>query len=453
MSGRSKRLMATHLSIWVLSVWVLVLPSLADANVGLANDETTSEADSDSTVEGTSTDESESQDHDEAPAESSRRASFFDKLQIHGFLTQAFADASFVEGGVLGSPSSLESALGIPEGGTSDYRTLALQFRYDMSPKDVMIVQFSSRTLGFSPINDVEDEIELDWAFYERQLSETTSIKIGRVQIPIGIYNEIRDVGTLLPFYRPPFGWYSEGSFTSETIDGLVLSNSFFQEASWSLDADFYIGEWKEFEIDPNNPEVAVPVRAKDAGGVQLWLNTPITGLRFGAGFNTKRLQGGLEFLRPPGTSSPASDHIFFSVDGTFERFAIRSEYRELDSTLATPIVDIGVTTIGWYLQLGYFFSDKVQLWAQLDDIDLEADSVIHLRKDTSDFRTDVGIALNYFFKPNLVLKAEYHEVEEEQPLPPNIVFVPPGGFAINPFPPVKADNGSYSILSFSVSF
>ena len=85
-------------------------------------------------------------------------------------------------------PTTQELSIGIPEDGTTDYRTLALQFRYDISDKDTMIIQLSSRALGIAPIGDLEDEIELDWAFYERRVGDNTSIKIGRILIPIGIF-------------------------------------------------------------------------------------------------------------------------------------------------------------------------------------------------------------------------------------------------------------------------
>ena len=160
------------------------------------------------------------------------------------------ADASLSSGGLI-SPTVDEVVLGIPEDGTWDYRILALQFRYAISEKDTFIVQFSSRSLGESPINDLEDEIELDWAFYQRKLGDSTRLKIGRVQIPFGIFNEIRDVGTILPFYRPPYVFYQEGSYTSETVDGIVLSHIFATESESSLELNLWIGEYEFIEINP----------------------------------------------------------------------------------------------------------------------------------------------------------------------------------------------------------
>ncbi|MEM8997838.1 MAG: hypothetical protein AAGF23_23860, partial [Acidobacteriota bacterium] len=107
------------------------------------------------------------------------------KFAIHGFLTQAYADQSFAEGPLFdfaGEPSFSEASLGIPESGTFDYRTLAIQFRYEISPRDIVVVQLSNEANGDAPADEFRDEIELDYAFYERRIGEQTSLKVGRVQ-------------------------------------------------------------------------------------------------------------------------------------------------------------------------------------------------------------------------------------------------------------------------------
>ena len=221
---------------------------------------------------------------DEGTAASSGVSGPLSKLSVHGFLTQAYATADFAKG-QFPAPHPDEILLGIPEDGTTAYRNLALQFRYEMTPKDIFVVQFSSRALGDSVIEEVEDEIELDWAFYERRLADHTSLKVGRVKVPLGIFNEYRDVGTILPFYRPAYSFYREGSITSETVDGLDLSHTFNPGSDWSLELDVYFGEYELIEFAPFlSEQQAVLAKAKDVIGAQLWLNTPIYGLRFGAG-------------------------------------------------------------------------------------------------------------------------------------------------------------------------
>lgn len=380
------------------------------------------------------------------------------KLQVHGFLTQAWATGSNLTGGFPnpdGSPAGLtidELSLGIPEDGTTSYRNMAIQFRYEISDKDIMLVQLSSRALGNSPTTDTEDEVELDWAFYERRLADNTSLKVGRVQIPHGIFNEIRDVGTILPFYRPAFNVYQEGANTSETVDGLALSHTFAPASDWSVDATLYFGEWELVEINPST-FAATESNANDAYGTQLWLNTPIYGLRFGAAFQHYGVTGGDPGLRPPGNETVFDDWLF-SVDAAFDKWVFRTEYRSVandpDVFPIFGVDDFEVIFDFFYAQVGWHVSPKVRLYAQYEQSDLTADSRIFTSKHDHTTREDLGFAFNYVFSSNLVLKAEYHDVSGRQKS-----FMPaftPAGFRLQPIFR-DLDGGDYTIISLSASF
>lgn len=382
------------------------------------------------------------------------------KLAVHGFLTQGYADGSFVHNsdGLGNSPSLHELSIGIPEDGTTDYRQLALQFRYQMSPKDIFIIQLSSRSLGFSPIEAIEDEVQLDWAFYERRLTDNTSVMVGRVQIPLGIYNEIRDVGTILPFYRPPYGLYRTGAFTSETVDGIAMSHHFLADRDWNFEVSPYYGEFDDIEIvpegqlPPGSPTENIS-RDKNVYGVQTWLNTGISDLRFGMHYYKRTLVDSI-FL-PPGDESDFKNYMF-SLDGNFSRLTVRSEYMKTTSKATFPLgpglpfLDLDFDFFLWYVQVGVRLTDQFQIWGQLDRIDQKTDANLYTSTDELDAREDLGISLVYAFSPSIVLKAEYHEVEEESSLL-NPVFTPNGLF-FDPVP-YTSDGGDYSILSLSVSF
>src|SRR5688572_30445570 len=126
------------------------------------------------------------------------------KFMFHGALTQAYGR------------SDGATVLGIPEDGTSDYRTVSLQFGYALGANDRMVVQLAHERIGESAAMAFRQDVEVDWAFYEHRFSDALTAKAGRVQIPRGIFNEIRDIGTLLPFYRPPSAFYSESVAASE---------------------------------------------------------------------------------------------------------------------------------------------------------------------------------------------------------------------------------------------
>ncbi|MEO1368215.1 MAG: hypothetical protein AAFX50_13660, partial [Acidobacteriota bacterium] len=341
------------------------------------------------------------------------------KFAIHGFLTQAYADQSFAEGPLFdfaGEPSFSEASLGIPESGTFDYRTLAIQFRYEVSPRDIVVVQLSNEANGDAPADEFRDEIELDYAFYERRIGEQTSLKVGRVQIPYGIYNEIRDVGTVLPFYRAPFSIYLEGSFTSETVDGIAVSHTFAAETDWPVDLDVYLGEYETFESALGDPTNIVPLKGEETYGLQLWLNTPVSGLRFGGSFQSKTLTGGQEGTFREFGEEQGVEEFMLSLEGVFDRWSIRGEYRAFDPDVPSPISSNKITfdLVAWYAQVGFFVNEKLHIYAQYEKQESEWTSPDFVRPADFDTRDDLGFSINYLFTPNLVLKGEYHTVDVE---------------------------------------
>ncbi len=334
-------------------------------------------------------------------------------ITIHGYLTQAYA---FSDGNQI---------LGIPKEGTTDYRNMALQFGYTFDQNGLIVIQFSHKRLGLSPAMAFEDDVKLDWAFVKYQLTEALSIKVGKVQIPFGIYNELRDVGTMLPFYRAPYGIYQEGSWTSETVDGLVLSGRFLPDNPWSFDVSLFYGGWDLIVTIEESPTL---IRVKDGAGACVWLNTPIDGLRLGLEGHREKLSGVDDNTNQ--TSWTAS------LDGSFERFTTRAEYISKD-------FDAGFWR-SYYAHLGYNISDKMSLNVQADisNLNLEVEGPFFTATADVEFK-NYGVGLNYAFRYNLVLKAEHHWTDgynTEGEDSPNI-------FTDDP---VKTE---YSIISLSTSF
>lgn len=342
------------------------------------------------------------------------------KFHFNGYLTQAYAEAD-------GTP-----VLGLTEDGTFDYRSAALLFRFELPKKNSFFVQLAHEALGASPIEEVRDDVELDWAFYQHEFGDGTRLRLGRVPIPLGIYNELRDVGTILEFYRPPVGIYFEGAFSAEAVDGVVVSHKFFSQKSWSLGLDVYGGRWNRAEFIA--PDIA-DGRAEDALGAQLWLNTPVSGLRFGFGAQRFDQVGGLLFLR----SGPRDefDTYLFSVDADLSRFVFRMEAQLIKTSFSiAPSNKIP----------GYYFLAGVHATDRLDFYLLYEDSKSKLRGgpfgplDIDPLYEDWAASVGYHFTPNLLLRLEGHRFRTLAP----DVALPLGS------PPARTDFG---ILSVAVSF
>ena len=144
-------------------------------------------------------------------------------------------------------------------------------------------MQLSHERLGESPISRETGALELDWIFYQHQLTETTSFRVERIPIPHGIYSEIRDVGTLLPFFRPPAALYFEGGFAAESLNGVVVTQGLATESDWPIELDLFVGEWSSLEYD-FTVDLVNKAQIDNGFGAQLWLETPLPNLRLGVG-------------------------------------------------------------------------------------------------------------------------------------------------------------------------
>lgn len=335
------------------------------------------------------------------------------KIGIHGYLTQAYAQ------------SDGHQIFGITEDGTADYRTAALQIRADISPKDTFVVQFSHERFGESRIQEIKDDVELDWLFYEHRFGET-ALKVGRVQIPFGIYNEVRDVGTLLPFYRPSHNFYGEVAYSSETVDGAVLSHTFSLGDAWRLEADLHYGDWEFIQRDFFTSAYS-SAKVNDSIGVELWLDTPVPGLRFGAGAMQYDVQDPAS--PTPGPATWKAYHV--SVAGDFDRFAVHGEYKGVD-------IDFAKLALG-YVHLGVNLTSKISLNGQKDFGDFKAPGLSKIAIDD-----DWIAGLNYAFNPSLVLKAEHHWDEGGFYVEDVLPYIP----GLPPVPKTR-----YWLVSLSVAF
>src|SRR5258705_11186603 len=105
---------------------------------------------------------------------------FKPQITIHGYLTQAY--------GI----SDRYPTFGITKEGTADYRRAAVLARYELTSADNFVVQIAHRRLGDSPTMEFEENVKLDMAFYQRRFSNGTKLRVGKVAMPFGVYNEVR---------------------------------------------------------------------------------------------------------------------------------------------------------------------------------------------------------------------------------------------------------------------
>ncbi|MCA9732482.1 MAG: hypothetical protein H6696_12880 [Deferribacteres bacterium] len=329
-------------------------------------------------------------------------------LNIHGHLMQAFAI------------SDKHQVYGIPTSGTTDYRNLALQIRYDSKLNSSFVVQLSHKRLGGSPYMQVEPNVAFDWGFYEYKISDESAVRIGKILYPLGIYNELRDVGILLPFYRVPSTVYGERGHTSETIDGFSYSHTFRKNARWEMNLSVFGGHWSMLEMATfSNPytgedmQIIEEARSENGLGTQLWLMTPLEGLRFGSGIVRSHLSGGINFNENYGGKERDIWGQNYSMDCELERVSLKTEYVRYD--LNGMDFNIG----GAYVQAGFVWTEKLRTFAKWESSFLNAMPVpppfimaVGSNKMDLTNNNDTSLGFNYSFAQNIVFKFEIHWYE-----------------------------------------
>ncbi len=343
-----------------------------------------------------------------------------DRVTIHGYLSQAYAK------------SEDHQFIGIPTHGSFDYRRAALLFRADVSDNDSFVVQLAQRRLGNSPAMRLEPDVKLDWAFYEHRFEGGTSVRVGRLPSPLGIYSETRYVGTLLPLYRAPFNFYQEGSFTSENINGVKVMQTIAPASPWNAEIHVFGGGLRMTQVYAGLVNSAF---SENVVGAQVWINTGLEGLRFGWGGQTF-------YLRNTILSADLEDRWetwVASAELSRSRFRVSGEYSEIRFDSEN---NIKFRLPAYYVYGGLHLTDKLEAHVQFDsgDSTFEAGP---LRFEFPDVYRDWTGGLSYRVRPDLVLKAEHHWVKgrlrEDNPVPLQPQFSP--------------SDDRYFILSLSASF
>lgn len=328
------------------------------------------------------------------------------RLQVHGHLTQGFVRTDTL------------MVLGINDQASADYRAAAVNLEYAVTDVDRVVLQVSHRRLGMSAFNQAESSVELDWGYYQRELGVLHG-RIGRMPLPLGIYNRSRDAGTALPFYRAPASLYEEGF---ENLDGLSLEGTLALGA-WSAELTAYYGGMRGLDYTPTpTGPVVMRVGQRQMAGGQLWLNTPLAGLR--AGVSAARYDA---YLGRPTKNN--GRFITGSLDLARGRILARAEIHDV-------ALDDVRDTRAWYAQASVRTVGALWLGAQAESLDTDFAGAA----GTQETLRDRALALRYVVNPLVVLKLEGHDRT---------------GYEFDDFinPAAAAAKAKYAIAAVSVSF
>ncbi len=357
-----------------------------------------------------------------------------DRFSFHGSVNAA-----------VGKSDGL-GVFGIDEDGTTDYRAVAMLFGYRISDKDRVTTQLLHRRIGTSPLSASEPAVSAVWAFYQHRFDNGTTVKLGRNPLPRGIFNEVRFIGTLLPFYRVGASVYGE---TLEYLDGAVINRAFDLGESWRIDASIFGGGFDVRAVLPTaEGSQVIKLRGEQAAGTQIWLYTPIDGVRVGA-FVTNYLQTPSASL-PEAMRPDRSNTTLYSFDAVREQGFLRAEYTAFDGR--SPAAGKNHYD-SWYVLGGVKPTEKLTLAVEYSESNTRVNLPSPIEPITVPLTKDLGIGGAWAVSPTLVFKLEGHRQEGygfDTAVP---TIVPPTSGP--PFRASLAPAGKafYGLASFAVSF
>lgn len=348
-------------------------------------------------------------------------------LQLHGFLSQGYLD------------SSGNNFLADSREGTFSFNEIGVNINGFIHEKLRFGAQLLSKKMGDYGDND----IRLDWALGDYRVRDWAGVRLGKVKIPVGLYNTERDSDFLRPMIFLPQSIYDETRRDTWLAHwGGELYGTVAVDAAGDFDYNLFYGRIRYDEdsvfhdatLDNINtrladnqqspqPDPTLPPRINDwyrdsdyLYGASLIYSPPVENLRLGISYAGQKdtSYGGGHRIGEYRTNS----NYVLSLEYGWRDFSFSAEYAENDRT--QTFYDVTVSdgpNQAWYLMLTYAASDRLSFSVLYDeywkDKYNKSDSV-HAsgRSHATPWRKDWGAGMRYDINENWTLKGEWHTVD-----------------------------------------
>lgn len=339
-----------------------------------------------------------------------------ERVQIHGFLSQGYID------------SRDNNFLGETEHGTSEFREIGLNLNARLSDR----FRVGGQALYRDFAETADGDLSLDWLVADYHATDLLGIRIGKIKLPMGLYNMERDSDFLRPLIFLPQSIYDESRRDS-------------WQALWGGEVygNLLVGDWGDMDYQLfggriNYDDDSLPTRAsteivdrfnrrtssslttedlsrenKYIYGAALFMNPPIDGLRGALTFLALEDETRIHDL----VVSELKVHgkLVVSLEYSLDPFSLSAEYSESDRKQQ----QFGISTLdgrsqAWYVLLSY---SPIPDWT----FSLLYDAYYRLKKQRSaavgsrnlyPWRKDFGVALRYDITENWTFKAEWHTID-----------------------------------------
>ncbi len=338
-----------------------------------------------------------------------------DKVQFHGFITQGYLN------------SDDNNFLGNTKDGTFRMTEIGLNLNAQITDK----FRLGGQALYCHPPGSDKGEISADWLVAEYHFSDPLGTRIGKIKMPMGLYNMERDSDFLRPLIFLPQSIYDETRRDSwQAHWGAEIYGNLPINSKGDLDYQLFGGRI-EYDgtlsgmgtaviVERYNMKNSTTLGSRDLSrennyvyGAALFYNSSIEGLR-----------GALTFLSLEDETLLQDNTVIrlkvkskfiASIEYNWQQFSIVAEYSETDRTQE----QFGMTTLdgtsqAWYILLGY---------SPIEDVTFSIlyDEYYRLKSSRHDpagpynlypWRKDLAAAVRYDISENWTAKAEWHTID-----------------------------------------
>lgn len=336
-------------------------------------------------------------------------------VSIHGFISQGFLMSH--EYNYLAHNSRT---------GSFEYNEMGINFSKQVSDKLRVGVQIFSRDLG----DVANNKVTIDWAYADYKWQDWLGIRAGKLKMPLGIFNETRDIDMLRTCIIMPQNLYPElMRDVTIALNGAGLYGYVPLGPGGSLDYVAIVGAMSidnESGVEKymNSTLTGTPlvmngdIDADTAITGRIKWNTPLSGLGLSA--SMLKFKAIVPLIAGTVEREMEMDQMTYGmgVEYTWDNLFLAGEYRISDTDNTVSGTKTNKKAENYYIMASYRFNDWFELGSYYaisysNKDDRHGDDVVETAtlKDHSAWQKDLALSLRFDINSNWIFKIEGHKV------------------------------------------
>lgn len=343
------------------------------------------------------------------------------ELSINGFVSQGYLH------------STGNNYFGDTRDGSFEFNEIGLALQAELTTDLRVGLQLFSYDLGAIGNN----EVVVDWAYADYRHADSLGLRVGRAKIPLGLYNESRDIDIARPqIFLPEAVYLNRWRDSITAYDGAQVYGNTLLGPAGELSYQTYLGT---LALEPDGAVaqtieeemglVAEELEVEAVYGLALGWTPPLSGLRVSTTWMriatldaAGAAPGGARFAY----TVDDLDAVFLGAEYTWGAWTFAAEYMRwgFDAVLAvhSPMGsqrrNEAIDRAGWYVSAAYECCDRLTLFAVYDELyrdihDRDGSDVDPARGwvDHQMYHKEICAGLRYDVNDHWIVKGEVHAI------------------------------------------